>query len=205
MSYYPLGRVPAPVLKCPSPFRTHHENGKLKSEHWFDDDGHYHREDGPAQIYYFDTGIVKSESWAIHGDVTGLAYREYHENGQLREEHKITDHPFSEVTYFLSTNQKLRHTWRWHSVPHRTYGPASILYSVPRFGGTNIIEIPEYYLFGVEVTKEEHKRLCKLPSIEILMELFRTATPGGKEDIAWVMKKIDPQLSKNLNAVCQLE
>jgi len=52
-------------------------------------DGEWHREDGPAVIYYHKNGNLEIEGYFINGHFhreDGPAYMDYYENGEVRTE-----------------------------------------------------------------------------------------------------------------------
>jgi len=106
------------------------ENGKLKSEEFFNSEGKRHNESGPAIRLWNENGQLWREEYWLNGELhnaAGPAYREWHENGQLAAE-----------SYWLNGEF------------HNSAGPAY------RYWHENgVLEREEYWLDGRELTKAE--------------------------------------------------
>ena len=50
---------------------TYYNYDRIRSDSWFDENGRYHRVDGPAHTEYFDTDVpcVYREDYYIHGQL----------------------------------------------------------------------------------------------------------------------------------------
>ena len=73
-------------LKC---VRVFWENGNLKREEFFNSDGQYHREHGPAYCRWYWDGKLEYEEYWLNGklnNAAGPAVRYWYENGQLEHE-----------------------------------------------------------------------------------------------------------------------
>ncbi len=58
----------------------------LSRHEYRNENGKLHRENGPAEIWYYENGQVKYEWWWLNGvlhNTTGAAYIKYDENGQV--------------------------------------------------------------------------------------------------------------------------
>ena len=72
-----------------------------KKEEWLIKDDYrnkYHREDGPALIYYYKDGTIAAERWYNNGSITrpieeGPAMIEYYKNGNIKRAHWTCDKP----------------------------------------------------------------------------------------------------------------
>jgi len=62
------------MIKTPYILRSHYMSGNLSGEAWYrdGDSSVYQRNDGPAQIYYYETGQVESVFWYFNNHVCSL-------------------------------------------------------------------------------------------------------------------------------------
>jgi antitoxin component YwqK of YwqJK toxin-antitoxin module len=66
--------------------KAYHSNGGVSLERYFNEDGLYHRLDGPAFIEYYEDGGVHTESWSRNDKghrEDGPAWISYEEDGSI--------------------------------------------------------------------------------------------------------------------------
>jgi len=117
--------------------REYYKEGKVAFEKWYNEDGEVHRENAPAEIWYYTNGSKWFEMWKKNGIIhreNGPAIISYYENGNIRTE-----------KWFL--NGKL----------HREDGPAVIEYSPD--GG---IKEQEYYINDEKISPYTAEKLQKI-------------------------------------------
>jgi antitoxin component YwqK of YwqJK toxin-antitoxin module len=107
------------------------DNRKIRREEW-SKDGRYHREDGPARIYYYRNGNIEHKAW-------------YRDGKQHRE-----DGPAGIGYDQDSTIQ--REGWYINDKLHREDGPARIVYH-----SNGKIKSEQYYIDGEEITGQKLK------------------------------------------------
>ena len=86
---------------------TYWNNGNKKAE-WWKLNGKYHRVDGPAVIYYYESNEILSEYWHINGG-----------------RHRI-DAPA--LTHYYKSGNIEREVWCFNGEIHNIEGPAYICY-----------------------------------------------------------------------------
>ena len=119
--------------------------------------GQYHREDGPANISYYENGNIRYEVWVVDG----VPYREngpsviiYYENGNKSQEYYLIDNNNSrhredgpaQTNYYENGNKK-KEEYLIDNALHRVDGPAVIDYSED---GT--ISAVQHFISGDEYT-----------------------------------------------------
>lgn len=131
----------------------YYECSDVKSEEsWTDDDGNFHRDDGPAIITYYPSGEVWKKLWFfhnIHYNSSGPSTIEYHTNGNVcTEKWQNNHHRYSNMwrnkLYICGTlhredgpafikyykNRQIESTlWVMNGLIHRNGGPAYIKYA----------------------------------------------------------------------------
>jgi len=65
-------------INCYWKYEEFYDNGEKAREYWFKDDNIQHRDDGPAEIWYF--GNYKKEAWFRNGNFIKRTEREYYDN-----------------------------------------------------------------------------------------------------------------------------
>ena len=90
------------------PERIYYENGQIKEERWYDDNGDLHREDGPAYLKWHENGkqesIVYFQNSECHCE-DGPAYQVWDEDGQVRfEKYFLNNKEYTQEEF----NAKLR-------------------------------------------------------------------------------------------------
>jgi hypothetical protein len=85
--------------------------------------------------------------------------------------------------------------WKLNGLLHRTDGPAVI---------SHLSHGKYWYLYGVELPEEEHAKLCGFQRFDMLLILFHDF-PEERPFLVDAMKHIDPKISKNLQAIYEMD
>jgi hypothetical protein len=70
-------------------FIDYDDNGDISAEQWMNEDGVFHREDGPAVVWYYYNGQIERERWLINGEthrIDGPAFINYSIKGTIISE-----------------------------------------------------------------------------------------------------------------------
>lgn len=117
--------------------KKYYENNSLKSIFYMNDAFHFHNDNGPAIVEYYEDGTLSSEYWYINGkkhNNNGPAEIWYSSDGSVQKKawyingyEQRENHPTC-IWYFSSGIVRAEY-WRYHGNMHRIDGPAEITYN----------------------------------------------------------------------------
>lgn len=135
--------------------KKYFECDKLMEEWWLNDEGDYHREDGPALIKYFSNRAIQLERWYLdgktHRDNDLPAEIEYAEDGTILSQYWVINaqyHRYGGPAILINDcyGNIIQKCWLINNRYHREDGPAMVNYLLDR----SIIY--DYYLNDNKIT-----------------------------------------------------
>ena len=151
--------------------KKYYENNSLKSIFYMDDAFHFHNDNGPAVVEYYEDGTLSSEYWYINGkkhNDNGPAEIWYSSDGSVQKKvwyingyEQRENHPTC-IWYFSSGIVRAEY-WRYHGNVHRIDGPAEITYNEK-----GQITYISYSIDGVQINMHSKSILNMKNNINIL-------------------------------------
>jgi hypothetical protein len=128
-------------------------------ERWLDKDNKFHKNNGPADIEYYENGNIKYLYYYLNGKLhnkDGPADIEYYKKGNIEREyyylngklHRNNDP--ADIWYYYDGNIQHKNYYL-NGYKHREDGPAYIVYDQ-----NGNIKHEAYYINGILYSKEEH-------------------------------------------------